>query len=491
MYLFKSIIIVFLTIFLGCSTTQVNKPQKETSLIKPFEETKTPPPPPPVVFESPYKKISPFENKYITLAAKEAPLSYFLYSIAKTANMNLVIGKDVDVNQKITLNLQHAPLKDALDIITDITGYYYDVKGNILYIKKYMTKIFKIPYIHTNSSYTSNLGGDVLGVNTNNDNENETNNVKGEFSLQYKNPEKANDFYTQLEKNLKLLISKRGNFTLNKFTGTLIVTDDKNHMKKIEKFIKQVAKTTGKGVLIEAKILEVVLNKDHQLGINWQKVFNNIDNGKLTLTQTLGLANGVAGSLQYTAKNFNMLIQAIQSNGKVQTLSNPRIRVLNGQSAIILSGDIYPFWEKSVNYTTVTTGTSTAVVPEVSYTRRDVLQGISLGVTPIIKDDNTIILNVVPVSTSIEDVVTFSQNNQIVAMAPKLNIKEAGTVIRARDNDLIVIGGLINNKKTKTIVKVPGLGDIPILGNIFRRTEDSKSKRELVILLRLRIINNE
>jgi len=493
MYIFKPLIVLLAVLFLGCSTKQVEKPEKQTALIKPFEdEIKTPPPPPPVVFENPYKKVSPFENKYITLSAKEAPLSYFLYSIAKTAGMNLVIGKDVDINQKITLNLQNAPLQDALDIIMDITNYYSDIKGNILYIRKYMTKIFKIPYIHTNSSYTSNLGGDVLGVNTNNESgENSGDNVKGDFSLQYNNPKEANDFYTQLEKNLKLLVSKKGSFTLNKFTGTLIVTDNKENMKKIEKFIYQIAKTTGKGVLIEAKIFEVVLNKEHQLGINWTKVFNNIDNGRLTLTQTLGLANGVAGSLQYTTNSFNMLIQAIQSNGKVQTLSNPRIRVLNGQSAIILSGDIYPFWEKSVNYTTVTTGNSTAVVPEVSYTRRDVLQGISLGVTPIIKDDDTIILNIVPVSTSIEDVVTFSQNNQIVAMAPKLNIKEAGTVIRAKDNDLIVIGGLINDKKSKTVVKVPGLGDIPVIGNLFRRVEDAKSKRELVILLRLRIINNE
>jgi MSHA biogenesis protein MshL len=489
MHLFK-ILIIFIIFFSGCSVKQQEK--KSIKPIKPFEEKKTPPPPPPIVFESPYKPISPLDNKFITLSAKDAPLSYFLYSIAKTANLNLVIGKDVNINQKITLNLNQAPLKEALDIIMDITGYFYEIKGNILYIRQYMTKIFKIPYIHTTSSYSSNLGGDVLGANNaQNGNSATTDNVKGEFSLQFSNPKEANNFYNQLEKNLKLLISKNGKFTLNKFTGILIVTDKKENIKKIEKFLKKITKATSKGVLIEAKILEVILNKNHQLGINWNKVFNSIDNGKLTLTQTLGLSNAVAGSIQYTKQNFNMLIQAIESNGKVQTLSNPRIRVLNGQSAIILSGDIYPFWEKSVNYTTVTTGNNSTVVPEVSYSRRDVLEGISLGVTPIIKDDDTIILNIVPVSTSIEDVVTFTQNNQIVAMAPKLNIKEAGTVIKAKDNDLIIIGGLINEKKTKRVVKVPILGDIPIIKNLFRRVENAKSKRELVILLRLRVIDNE
>jgi MSHA biogenesis protein MshL len=484
MYLYR---LIFLCIFLfsGCAIKEKNISQNNTQpLIKPFEETKTPPPPP-MVFESPYKKISPLENKTITISAKNAPLSYFLYSIAKTADLNLVIGKDVNINQKITLNLNNAPLDEALNVIMDITGYYYEIKGNILYIKQYMTKIFKIPYIHTNSSYSSELGGDVLGVNTANNNSN----VKGDFSLKYKNPEEANNFYAQLEKNLNLLISKSGSFTINKFTGTLIVTDKKENIKKIEKFLNQIKKVTNKGVLIEAKILEVVLNKNHQLGINWNAVFKNLADGTLTLTQTLGLENGVAGSIQYTSSNFNTLIQALQSNGKIQTLSNPRIRVINGQSALILSGDIYPFWEKTVNYTTVTNGNSTSVVPEVTYNRRDVLQGISLGVTPIIKDDGNIILNIVPVSTSIVDIVTFKDNNQIVAMAPKLNIKEAGTVIRAKDNDLIIIGGLISDKKSNKTLKVPILGDIPIIKNFFTKTEISKTKKELVILLRLRIVN--
>ena len=485
MYLYP--LLAALLLFTGCSVKEPQQPQQK-SVIKPFEEVKAPPPPPPVVFETPYKKVSPLENKTITLSAKNAPLSYFLYSIAKTANMNLVIGKDVDINQRITLNLVNAPLKEALDIIMDMTGYYYEIKGNILYIKHYMTKVFKIPYIHTKAAYNSNLGGDVLGVN-NNQEENTGNNVKGEFNLQYENPKEANDFYAQLEKNLGLLVSKEGSYTLNKFTGILIVTDKKENVKKIEKFINQVKKAAGKGVLIEAKILEVILNKNNQLGINWNAIFNNFADGTLRLTQTLGLQNAVAGTVEYTSSNFNMLIQAIQSNGKVETLSNPRIRVLNGQSALILSGDIYPFWEKSVNYTTVTTGNNTTVVPEVTYTRRDVLQGVSLGVTPVIKNDRTIILNIVPVSTSIVDVVTFEENNQIVAMAPKLNIKEAGTVIRARDNDLIIIGGLISDKKSKTVVKIPGFGDIPLIGNLFKRVEDSKTKRELVILLRLRIVN--
>ncbi|NPA11268.1 MAG: hypothetical protein GXO62_03405 [Epsilonproteobacteria bacterium] len=491
MHIFK---ILTALLLIGCSVkNQPAKPnQTSFSNIKPFEEAKTTAPPPPMVLESPYKQISPFDGKFITLSAKDAPLSYFLYSVAKTANLNLVIGKDVNINQTLTLNLQDAPLKEALDTLMDITGYYYKIKGTILYIKKYDTKIFKIPYLRSTSSYKSTLGGDVIGSNTQNSTDNTNGGgVKGDYSLNYETKDKDNDFYAQLESNIKLLLSKSGKYTLNKFSGTLMVYDTKENLKKIERFLNHLKKATSKGVLIEAKILEVSLNKSHSLGINWNKVFSSVAGGSASMTQTLGLSDAIAGTLQYNTESFNMLIQAIAQNGKVKTLSNPRIRVLNSQSAIILSGNILPFWEKKVDYTTVTNGSTTSTVPEVTYTRRDVLDGISLGVTPIIKDDNTIILNIVPVSSSIVDVITYKDDNQIVGIAPKLNIKEAGTVIRAKDNDLIVIGGLIGNKKQKTKTKVPFFGDLPIIGGFFSRTEENNEKRELVILLRLRIVNNE
>jgi len=288
------------------------------------------------------------------------------------------------------------------------------------------------------------------------------------------------------------LLSEKGKYTLNKFTGTLIVYDKKEYIQRIEKFIKTILHQSNKGVLIEAKILEVILNKGHQLGIDWNYVFNNFAHeGTLEFAQTLGLSGAVAGSVRFTGDNLRFLLQALKTSGDVQTLSNPRIRVLSGQSAIILSGDIVPFWEKEVEYTAVTSGSNTSVVPEITYNRRDVLEGISMGVTPIVKDDGTILLNIVPVSTYIEDVITFEDNGEVVAKAPKLNIKEAGTVVKARDGDLIIIGGLISDIDIKTTQEVPGFSDMPLLGKIFTKQENSKTKKELVILLRLKVVNND
>jgi len=112
-----------------------------------------------------------------------------------------------------------------------------------------------------------------------------------------------------------------------------------------------------------------------------------------------------------------------------------------------------------------------------------------MGVTPTILDNGKIMLNVIPITSNIEDVLDYTdENGNVVASAPVLNIKEAGTIIYAKNNDLVLIGGLINNTVEKHIDSIPLLGDIPYLGALFRNEVSTKEKRELVILLKLKVI---
>jgi MSHA biogenesis protein MshL len=98
-------------------------------------------------------------------------------------------------------------------------------------------------------------------------------------------------------------------------------------------------------------------------------------------------------------------------------------------------------------------------------------------------------LNVIPITSNIEDVVNYyDEDGKNVASAPILNVKEAGTIIYAKDNDLVLIGGLISNTKSKKEQKVPWLGDIPGIGALFRNVVTKDEKRELVILIRLKVI---
>jgi MSHA biogenesis protein MshL len=455
--------------------------------IKKFNDSKNSTPPPPMMLPSVYQNISPLSGKTISLSAENANLRQVLYLISQNSGLNLVIDGDVDTNATITLTLNKASTEDALDTAMELSGCSYTLKGNMLYIRQYSTRTFAIPYIHTQSSFDSTLGGDLLGS------AGSSTGISGKFALNYKNPLEANDFYKQLEVNIKESITPNGKFTLNKFTGTLIVTDTKKSLDAIEDMLKKIKKSASRQVLIEAKILEVNLNDTHQLGVDWSTLPGAI--GDFAFSQTLGLTGATAGKLSYSDKHITAVISALDTAGDVQTLSNPRIKVSSGQSALITSGKLVPFWDLEVTPGTTINGVTTPALYE--YTRRDVLDGISLGVTPKITEDGQIILNIVPVSTSIESEKTLEgftrtgdggSTTGTVATAPIINIKEAGTIIYAKDNDLVLIGGLINNVKKDSRESVPVLGGIPYFGALFSRTDTKDEKRELVILLKLNLV---
>lgn len=439
---------------------------------------------PSISLQTPYQRPSILSQQKVSISARNSNFQDVLYSISKTSHLNLIIGNDVDIKKKITLSLTNANLKNALDMIMNMTGCYYTLEGSILHVREYMQKDFYIPYVHTTTSFNTDLGGDTLGsANSGN-----SASIKGDFKLNFNNNAKNNDFYASFEKNIKELIGKNGHYSLNKFSGVLTVYDNKKNINVIQNFIKAVKKRTTTTILIEAKILEITLNKSHQLGVDWQAVSKFAGN-TLKATQNLALAGDTTGSMLLTSKNgdFSTMINALNTNGTIDTLSNPRIKVLSGQSAIISSGKLVPFWEKEVQTDQGTGGSASNT--QVTYNRRNVLDGLTMGVTPTVMKNGRIMLNVIPITSSISKVVRhFDENGKVVATAPILNIKEAGTIIKAKDGDLVLIGGLINNVSSKENKSIPLLGDLPWIGKMFTQTNNTIEKKELVILIKLKVV---
>ena len=484
-----------LLIFSGCSTSQQPELDKDNGTakkeIKAFHQSKEDKVygnVPALVLPPVYQEVSVFGEDKITLSAQNAKLGTLLHSVSQVSGLNLIVDNEIDTDTPITLSVKDASVEEVLSILMDISGCYYELAGNILHIKLFMRKSFSIPYTHTTTSFKTDLGGDVLNSAFNGGG-GSSQGIKGEFALKFDNPDKINGFYEQLEENIKALLSKEGAYTLNKFSGILSVYDKKQNVDAIGNIVERIKSKAHKQVLIEAKILEVVLNDNHALGVSWEAVAQNVlkAGDQLAIQQTLALAGAVAGTITYSSDNFNAILTALDGSGDVDTLSNPRIKVLSGQSAIISSGKLVPFWEKEVQTNQGTGGSASNT--EVTYNRRDVLHGLTMGVTPTVMEDGKIMLNVIPITSSIEDVVEHHDEfGRVVASAPILNIKEAGTVIFAKDNDLVVIGGLINNTVEKREENIPILGDIPFLGALFKTTTTKKEKRELIILIRLKVI---
>ena len=502
-------------VFTGCGIKPEPKPRKEKNIIQKFEEDmkvkkkrKVMSSIPPLILPPVYKEPDVLDNKKtVTFSAVDAPLSKVLFIIGEAAGMNIVVSEDVDIDKTVTLNMKKASIKDAIDVTMDVSDTYFDVKGNIIYVKKFQTKTFELPFINMTPTQSAALGGDILGGEGAGDT-----GITGEFTLDYESDEENNDFYQQIEDSLDEIISEEGKYSINKFTGTLIVTDLRSNIKQVDSLFKSIREFVSKQVSIEAKIMEVVLNDDHQLGVNWQKTWEGINSGTLFARQSLnGLSSpfngidmvssspisgaGSAVSLAYTRNNFEAILQAMESSGDIEIVSNPKIKVLNGQPGLLSSGNMIPYWDKEVTYTTATDpndATKTITTPTTTYEKTDVLNGISLGVTPIIRKNGIVHLNIVPVITNIEGEKTYTDGEQDVASAPIINVKEMGTVISARDNSMVVIGGLISSEKRDTKYKTPGLADIPGVGDaLFKRREQSIVRRELVIILKINIEENQ
>lgn len=496
-------LIILLTFFLSACTTK-QEPKKKI-VIEEFKEkveekkrkrilASTPSLVLPEVYQEPC--IDNCED-VINFSANDVPLSKLLFIISKEAGLNLIIDDSIDTNKTVTVNLVDTPIKNAFKVISDISDVHFNVVGNMLYVKKFQTKIFKVPFINMKiKTASSELGGDILG-------QSDTSGLSGLFKIEYEADSESNDFYGQFVQSLEKTLSPDGKYSLNKFSGTLQVTDLKSKVDEIEVMIDNINKFISKQVLIDAKIMEVVLNEQNQLGVNWENLWS-VNGGRFSVNQGLSgntnpaggitnlmvpISNGAtATSIAYSRNNFQGIISAMQTSGNIETVSNPRIKVLNGQTGILSSGSMEPYWEKKVTYSEIINDQNEKEYkPEVTYDRKDVLNGISLGVTAIIKDDGTVLLNIIPIITSIEGEKVFVDGENEVARAPIINVKEVGTTVVVRDNDMLVIGGLITSTKKDEVYKVPVLADIPAVGTLFQRHETIDQKRELVIILKINV----
>ncbi len=194
-------------------------------------------------------------------------------------------------------------------------------------------------------------------------------------------------------------------------------------------------------------------------------------------------AFGGVFSIAVQASHFTALIELLKSQGEVRTLSNPRISTVNNQKAIIKVGQD-EFFVTEVSTTTVTGGAGTTTSPNITLT--PFFSGIALDVTPQISRDSTVILHIHPSVSQVSDqnkTITINNENQSLPLALS-TIRESDSIVRARSGQVVVIGGLMQDRSSELDARTPILGDIPFLGKLFQHEQDTIRKSELVILLR-------
>jgi general secretion pathway protein D len=247
--------------------------------------------------------------------------------------------------------------------------------------------------------------------------------------------------------------------------------------------VKNVLSGVGSNLVSTPTIVPTSITPVYQNNLNVGHNFN--------LPSTLTGAAGNGGIYQVLGNDFNATIQAIAAAGKSQVISRPSILARDGQMAQIVVGQQI-YLPSGVSYASV--GTSGTTIPTINGTYTDI--GIILYVTPFIGANGLVEMILQPQNTSVDtsspgQVITYGNSliSSAPVYAPNLNVTEANTVVITPNGQTVVIGGLISNTKSTADSKVPFLGDIPILGQLFKASSKATSKTELLMFLTPHIVD--
>lgn len=284
----------------------------------------------------------------------------------------------------------------------------------------------------------------------------------------------------------------------NPEAGIITVRATGKQHEKIQDFISQVMRNARRQVLIEATVAEVRLNSNYQQGINWSALKLGTDGFQLRQAGSAALPSTNTGSMflmNYANPiskfgNLSASVQLLESFGDVKVLSSPKISVMNNQTAMLRVVDNLVYFtikaDTTTNQTTTTTTYTTTAIT--------VPTGFTMSVTPQINDSDTVLLNLRP---SISRLLGYVNDPNpalaaagVVSRIPQLQTREMESVLKIENNQIAIMGGLMQDEINNLTDSVPLLGDIPVAGNIFKNRNDTKTKTELVIFLRPVVIKD-
>ena len=459
--------------------------------------------------------------KRFRIQAKDVDARTFFASLVKGTEFSAAIHPSV--SGRVTVNLTDVTLDEVLSVIQDMYGYDIEKRGKVIQIYPAGLRTVTIPvdYLQvkrTGRSLTtittgtvSNSDSSSSSSSSNSNSSNSSNSSSSSTATGGTEIETTSesDFWPQLETAVSQLIGSGDgqSVVVTPQASVITVRAYPDEIREVRQFLGISQKRLQRQVILEAKILEVTLSDGYQQGINWTKMFSSggtnytigagsivkdtagaIVPSTLPGLDAIGAALGGQSNIVISSGSFEAVLSFMDTQGDLNVLSSPRVTASNNQKAVIKVGtDEYYVTDLS---SSVGSGDNANVAPEVELT--PFFSGISLDVTPQIDDKGNVFLHVHPAVIEVEEETKQlnlgSSTGDVILPLAKSSIRESDSVIRARDGDVVVIGGLMKSNNSEIVSKVPFLGDIPALGHLFRNTSQITQKTELVILLKPTIV---
>ncbi len=455
------------------------------------------------------------ENSKINLNFKDADIRVVLESLAEKSGVNIVAAPEV--TGLVSVKLNDVDWETALDVITQTYGYGYE------WINKEIVMVTTLENLAEKRKKEAEVAlQEPLEIATYSLQYLDANDVKKAVAKQLTERGRITVLEIAPQKGWKSRGGMSGDFTkAERQSGArtrskvLIITDTKSNIRNVLAAIKSID-VRPKQVLIEARLMEVNEDTLKDLGVDWgtgntvgagTMGYKTGTNNKFGILGTTSQnkpsifgakAAGLSGvwpfnsglSLLYeklTGTQFQILLHALEEDVHTNTLSSPRILTLDGQEAYIMVGERRPIIKSSMQSSQDATG----INQELDYYQN---LGIELNVVPQVCSNDSINLTIYPSVTSSSSSVTATSTitgqDPIENSYPIIDVRETQTQVVMKDGETIVIGGLLKDVKSEGVYKTPILGDIPLLGLLFRRKTHDIQKIDLIIFITAHIVKD-
>ncbi|WP_240190266.1 pilus (MSHA type) biogenesis protein MshL [Azospira oryzae] len=487
---------------------------------------------PPLQLDVP--KAAPVEPRF-DLAVTNAPASQVFMALVSGTRYSMLVPPEVAGS--ITVNLKNVTLREALESLRDLYGYDFRVQGNRITVMSnaMQTRVFQVNYLAGRRQGSSDVrvtsssisvvspGASTSGSSTSSAQAQAATAAgttgagagatRAQDSSRIYTSQDA-DFWTELKTALGAIVGTEDgrNVIINAHSGVILVRAMPGELRNVEQYLRATQAIIERQVMLEAKIIDVALSDAYQSGINWASFSGHTTigvaangtslspSGALTSSNAsirpgtdgnLGSvgSNGFFG-LAFRTKSFAALLNFLETQGNTQVLSSPRIATLNNQKAVLKVGTD-EYYVTNVSSTTIAS-TTTTTTPTV--TLQPFFSGIALDVTPQINETGLITLHIHPsisVVSSKEKKLNLGKDLDMTLPLASSEINESDTIVRVRDGEIVAIGGLMKQDQSDTSNGLPGIHQVPVLGNLFGQKSKVLNKRELVILLKPTVIQNE
>lgn len=420
-----------------------------------------------------------------------------LTQIADSCDFSIIV-KDKYADELIKkdlygINIKDLSLDEIFEILISDNDLYYEYSKNFLKISALQTKTFKIDYITSIRQGTANLNASVDATITEGGTT-ETSAATGDNTITSND---TFDFWsTMLAETTAILNTGEEDYEakapiVNANAGLITVTGTKQQLQRVDNYLKELEQNLHKQVLIDVSILSVELSEEKYTGVDWTKfdltlgsegTFSNTyinDRPEFSKLADIDSNLNVVNSAVFTMTG---LIDFLNTNGDTKVVSSPKVLSMNNQQALITVGD-------NINYRIPEESSdSDANTQDITYTNYSIFIGVLLNITPQITEENEIILRINPAVSDFKYAEDKIKQEKAREIAPDTREKKLSTVVKVKNGNTIILGGLITDTTENDSSNVPILSEIPLLGNAFKHEGISKSTSELIFVITPRII---